>query len=516
MVARRHGIAKWDIAANACGNTLKSAPEPFHHNALHSKLQRLGGRSMANLLETLAAIVGEGGVLTGADVSSRAVGVWREGGVQAQAIIRPRDTAQVSAVLKACHRAGQRVVAQGGRTGLVEGADAGTDEVAISLERMNRIEGVDTINRTMTVEAGAVLQTVQERADAAGLMYPLDLGGRGSCTIGGNIATNAGGNRVLRYGMTRDNVLGLEAVLADGTVVSSMNEMIKNNAGYDLKQLFIGTEGSLGVVTRAVLRLREKPRSQETLLVAVDEFDKLPALLKLMDARLGGALSAFEVMWRNFYALVTTPPAKQRPPLAQTHPYYALIEAMGGDAKADRARVEAALAEAHDAGLVVDAVVAQSEAQRLQLWAMRDDVEQCARFGTLHIFDVSLPIPQMEAYVAAVNERLAGDFDAFHNFAFGHIADGNLHFGICGIDDADAKTKVKRAVYEPLAGIGGSISAEHGVGLDKKPYLHLSRNEAEVALMRALKQALDPKGLLNAGKVFDAAPAMPAAGRRAA
>ena len=469
---------------------------------------------MPNIVETLSAIVGKGGVLIGADVSSRAVGVWREGGVQAKAIIRPQDTAQVSAVLKACHRAGQPVVAHGGRTGLVEGADAGAGEVAISLERMNRIEAVDTINRTMTVQAGAVLQAVQERADDEALMYPLDLGARGSCTVGGNIATNAGGNRVLRYGMTRDNVLGLEAVLADGTVVSSMNEMIKNNAGYDLKQLFIGTEGSLGVVTRAVLRLREKPRSQETLLVAVDEFDKLPQLLKLMDARLGGALSAFEVMWRNFYVLVTTPPAKQRPPIAQDHPYYALIEAMGGDAEADQARVEAALAEAYEAGLVADAVIAQSEAQRQELWAMRDDVEQCARFGTLHIFDVSLPIPKMEAYVADVNRRLAASFNAFRNFAFGHIADGNLHFGICGVDDADAnaKTKVKQAVYEPLAGIGGSISAEHGIGLDKKPYLNLSRSDAEVALMRALKQALDPKGLLNAGKIFDA----PAASRRAA
>ena len=473
---------------------------------------------MANLLETLAAIVGKGGVLTGADVSSRAVGVWREGGVQAKAIIRPRDTGQVSAILEACHREGQPVVAQGGLTGLVEGADAGAGDIALSLERMHRIEAVDTTNRTMTVEAGAALQAVQERAEAEGLMYPLDLGARGSCTIGGNIATNAGGNRVLRYGMTRDNVLGLEAVLADGTVVSSMNAMIKNNAGYDLKQLFIGTEGSLGIVTRAVLRLRERPVSQETLLVAVDGFDKLPALLKLMDARLGGALSAFEVMWRNFYALVTTAPAKQRPPLAQHHPYYALIEAQGGDAEGDRARVEGALADALEAGLVADAVIAQSEAQRLELWAMRDDVEQCARFGALHIFDVSLPIPRMDAYVAAVNQRLAASFRSFHNFAFGHMADGNLHFGICGIDDADAETKVKRAVYEPLAGIGGSISAEHGVGLDKKPYLHLSRSDAEVALMRMLKRALDPKGLLNPGKVFDApaAPATPGAGRRAA
>ncbi|RTZ64603.1 MAG: FAD-binding oxidoreductase, partial [Verrucomicrobia bacterium] len=215
---------------------------------------------------------------------------------------------------------------------------------------------------------------IEEVAENSGLMYPLDIGARGSSTIGGNIATNAGGNRVLRYGMTRDMVLGLEAVLADGTVVSSMNEMIKNNAGYDLKQLFIGTEGSLGVVTRAVLRLREQPRSQETLLVAVDRFEQLPELLKVMDGKLGGTLSAFEVMWNEFYCLVTTEPAQQKPPLDQTYPYYVLIEARGGDSETDRARLESALAEVFEAGLVRDAVLAENEAQRRELWAMRDDV----------------------------------------------------------------------------------------------------------------------------------------------
>ena len=246
---------------------------------------------MADLLQTLSEITGPGGVLTGTDVTSRAAGIWMSESIEAQTMVRPKTTAEVSAVLAACHETGQPVIAHGGLTGLVGSALTERGDVILSLERMNRIEGVDRVNRTMTVQAGTVLQAVQECADEHGLMYPLDLGGRGSCTIGGNISTNAGGNRVIRYGMTRDMVLGLEAVLADGTVVSSMNEMIKNNAGYDLKQLFIGTEGSLGVVTRAVLRLREKPRSQETLFVAVDEFDKLPELLKLMDARLGGALN---------------------------------------------------------------------------------------------------------------------------------------------------------------------------------------------------------------------------------
>ena len=459
---------------------------------------------MVDIAQVLAEITGPGGVLTGTDVSGRPAGIWRSDTIAAKAIVRPRDTVEVSAVLQACNDVGQSVIAQGGLTGLVQSAITEPRDIMLSLERMNRVEGVDNVNRTMTVQAGVPLQTVQETADAHDLLYPLDLGARGSCTVGGNISTNAGGNRVIRYGMTRDMVLGLEAVLADGTVVSSMNQMIKNNAGYDLKQLFIGSEGSLGVVTRAVLRLREKPRSQETLFAAVDSFDKLPELLKHMDARLGGTLSAFEVLWPDFYRLVTTPPAKQRPPLPQHYPYYVLIEALGGDADNDAGRVQGALAEAYESGLLADAVIARNEAQRTEMWAMRDDVEQCNRFPPLFIFDVGLPIPNMEAYVGDVNRLLGESFDTYRNFTFGHLGDGNLHFGICaGKDEESAREAVERAVYEPLKHIGGTISAEHGIGLEKKSYLLISRTPEEVALMRTLKKALDPRGILNPGKIFD-------------
>lgn len=458
---------------------------------------------MSEILRQLAHIVGDAGLLTGKDVSGRSAGIWRNDTIKAKAIVRPRTTVEVSAILRVCNMAGQSVIAHGGLTGLVESAITEPGDIVLSLELMNAIEEVDQNNRTMIVQSGVVLQEVQETADQHGLFYPLDLGARGSCTVGGNIATNAGGNRVIRYGMTRDMVLGLEAVLADGTVVTSMNQMIKNNAGYDLKQLFIGSEGSLGVVTRAVLRMREKPRSQETVFVAVESFERLPALLKVMDARLGGTLSAFEVMWSNFYKLVTTPPAMQKPPLSQNHPYYVLIEAMGGDDQTDRARIETALAAASDAGLVADAVIAQSEAQRLQLWGMRDDVEQCNRFQPLFIFDVSLPIPKMESYVASVNSALAKSFGAFRNFTFGHIGDGNLHFAISAGLDESVRDTVEQAVYQPLAAIQGSVAAEHGVGLERKPYLTISRSFEELALMRTLKNALDPKGILNPGKIFD-------------
>ena len=224
---------------------------------------------MSSIVEELEAITGPGGVLSGDDVSSRASGIWRSDSIAAKAIVRPQTTEEVSQILRLCNEKEQSVIAHGGLTGLVESAITSPDDIALSFERMNQIEEINTTERTITVQSGTILQTVQEAAENAGLFYPLDVGGRGSCTIGGNIATNAGGNRVIRYGMARDMVLGLEAVLADGTIVSSMNHMIKNNAGYDLKQLFIGTEGSLGIVTRVVLRLREQPRSNETILVAL-------------------------------------------------------------------------------------------------------------------------------------------------------------------------------------------------------------------------------------------------------
>lgn len=450
------------------------------------------------LIEALGADL----VLTGTDVTGRSAGIWRRDTLQAKALVRARSTDDVSRAMRICHAHGQRVIAHGGLTGLVHGGDTSPEDVVISLERMNRIEEIDPIDRTAVVEAGVVLQTLQEAADRHGLLYPLDLGGRGSCTIGGNISTNAGGNRVIRYGMTRDMVLGVEAVLADGTVISSMNRMIKNNAGYDLKQLFIGTEGSLGIVTRAVLRLREKPTSQATLFVAVDDFVKLGRLLKTMDARLAGTLSAFEVMWNNFYTLVTTAPAKSQPPLPHTYPYYVLIEALG----ADEALVQSTLEAAYEEGLVSDAVVAQNEAQRLTLWGMRDDVEQTFRYSPSYTFDVSLRVSRMENYVNEVNRRLEAAYGEFTNFTFGHMGDGNLHFVVSvGKGGPEHRAAVERCVYEPLRDIGGSISAEHGVGLEKKPYLDVSRSADEISVMRALKAALDPKGILNPGKVIDAA-----------
>ena len=379
---------------------------------------------------------------------------------------------------------------------------AAPDEIALSLERMHRIEDVDPIGRTMTVEAGVPVQRVQEEAEKHGLLYPVDCGARGSAHIGGSVATNAGGNGVIRYGMTRDSVLGLEAVLADGTVIPAMNRMLKNNAAYDVKQLFIGSEGTLGVITRLVLRLRELPRSTQSALVACARFDDVTRFLKHMDGALGGALSAFELMWNSFYRMVTTPPSKGTPPLPQTHEFYVLVESTGGDPGRDQAQFEEAIAAAIEAGLVADAVVCSSSAQRDALWALRDDVEGIFRLGMPVAFDISLPLAAMEGYVNEVLARLEREWPAYQRFVFGHLGDGNLHIIAAGPPSAEARHGIERCVYEPLASRGGSVSAEHGVGTAKQPWLELCRSPAELALMRTLKQALDPQGILNPGRVL--------------
>jgi len=309
---------------------------------------------------------------------------------------------------------------------------------------------------------------------------------------------------VIRYGMTRDLVLGLEAVLADGQVVSSMSGLIKNNAGYDLKQLFIGSEGTLGVVTRAVLRLRPAPVSQNTAFLGVADFDTLPVLLRRLERALGGQLSAFEVMWREFHDLVTTAPALGRSPLTEPHAFYVLVEAQGPEQQADGERFEAALVDLLEEGLIADAAIAQSQGERDAMWALRDDISQTARNWPIFTFDVSLRLQDMEAYVREVREALEAKWPGKATLTvFGHLGDGNLHL-VAGVGARDRATKhaVEEIVYGGVRSRGGSISAEHGIGLEKRDFLDWSRSAAELALMRTLKAALDPHGILNPGKVL--------------
>ncbi len=459
-----------------------------------------------NIIEAIENVVSPGGVLLGEDVSGRSDSWPPTGGCQAGAIIRPANTEEVSQVLKLCHAAGQGVVTHGGLTGLVGGAKAGKDDIVLSLERMIGIEAVDVINRTITVEAGVPLQKVHEAAEEADLLFPLDLGARGSCTIGGNISTNAGGNSVIRYGMMREQILGVEAVLADGTIISSLNGVIKNNTGYDLKQLFVGSEGTLGIVTRAVLRLRPLPRSCNTAMVAIDHFDQVAGLLRAMDSALGGTLSAFEVLWNDFYQTIVDESSKHTAPLGSSHRFYVLLESTGGQQESDRVRFEGALEEAFVSELIVDAVIAQSKQQREDLWAIRDDIERLTqKLSPPILFDISLGIPQMDAYVNEVRQQLKERWPDSKLVTFGHLGDGNIHLVVTvgSLEPSDVHA-VENIIYKELGRCQGIISAEHGIGLDKREYLHHSRSKVEIALMKTLKQALDPKGILNRDKIFSA------------
>jgi len=456
-----------------------------------------------DLISTLRARLGEAAVLAGDAVSQRyRVDFSHENACAPRAVLRPASTDEVAAILRECHGARQRVVIQGGLTGLAGGATPQADEIAISLERLTGIEQIDRAAQTMTVRAGTPLQAVQQAAADAGYLFPLDLGARGSCTIGGNIATNAGGNQVIRFGMMRNLVLGLESVLADGSVVSSMNKMLKNNAGYDLKQLFIGTEGTLGVVTRAVLRLWPKLPSKVTALCALRGFDEAVKLLHTLQARLGGSLSAFEAMWAAYFHYVLEHMPALRSPFSERHALYALVEVEGTEHAGDIARLEGVLAESLESGVVVDAVLAQSAREAKSLWAIRDGIgDVTPTLQPLLAFDVSVTIDAMPAFLATVDAAFARFPDPVTNLVFGHIGDSNLHLAVTTHHARDLE-RLCDAVYEAVGAHGGSISAEHGVGTLRREYLHHSRSAAEIDLMRRLKAALDPHDILNAQRVL--------------
>lgn len=458
----------------------------------------------ADLIARLRDVVGPNAVVTGDALAARPVSYWDSSPTRALALVKPASTADVSAVLRLCHELGQPVVTQGGNTNCVNAADPNPEEVILSTERMTAIEAIDAVGGTATVQAGAVLQVVQEAVAQQGLLFPLDLGARGSCTIGGTIATNAGGINVLRYGMMRELVLGLEVALADGTVLHSMNRMLKNNAGYDLKHMFIGSEGTLGVVTRAVLRLFPQPQSRNTALVALADFDHVTALLKTLQSALRGALTAFEVMWGDYLRGVTVAGA-HRAPLSRDHAFYVIFEAQGGAPEADAAQFEAVVARLFEDGVIVDGVMPKSEAERRAIWSIREDFDAIIATKPYYLYDVSLPIGHMPRYVAQVQASMRTRWPDAALFVLGHMADGNLHLFAKPNQQGDFHTACDEAVYTALQPFGGSVSAEHGIGTEKKAWLPASRTPEELAVMRSLKHALDPQSLLNRGRVFDAA-----------
>ncbi|WP_075222397.1 FAD-binding oxidoreductase [Acuticoccus yangtzensis] len=464
----------------------------------------MGEELIGRLIERL----GEGSVRTGADIPpNNCVDASHLTPVTPRAVVFPRTTEEVSAVLALCHAADQPVVTQGGMTGLAAGAHPGEGEVALSLEKMRGVEEVDPVAGTLTALAGTPLAEVQAAAEEAGFLCGIDLGARGTATIGGNVATNAGGNQVVRYGMTRRNVLGLEAVQADGTILTSLNKMMKNNTGYDWTQLFIGSEGTLGVVTRVVIGLHPKPAAVETALLAAPDANAALAVLARLQARFGGELLTFEAMWSEFIAVAVTR-IKLPEPFAERHDVTLLVE-LG---TTDKERMTDVLGELMEEGLVADAFLAQSGQDAARMWAYRESVYEYGQFqGNQINLDISLPRGQIGQAVEDLRQLGASAWPAAVQVIFGHVADSNLHVVIGPLDGgagyvtpADKKT-VDAGVYEVVRRHKGSVSAEHGIGRLKRAYLGYSRSPAELALMRTLKTALDPKGILNPGRVLEEA-----------
>jgi FAD/FMN-containing dehydrogenase len=456
---------------------------------------------LPRLLEELGPDV----VTPGPDVPAPHRSDWSgEPPVEPVALVRPRTTAEVSATLRACHDTGTPVVPQGGRSGLCGGARPIAGGVAVSLDRMNRVIAVDPRQATLTAEAGCVLQTAQTAAADAGMLLGVDLGARGTCTLGGIIATNAGGNQVLRYGMTRENVLGLEIVLADGTVLPAMNRLLKNNVGVDLKHLVIGTEGCLGIVTQAVFRLHPLPTHTATAFAGCADAAAMLDLLAHARATLGPALTSFEAMWPGFYDIMRAGIDAPHP-LADAHGLYVILQADGFDDSVT-ARLEESLAAAMEAGIVADAVVARNAREERALWAVRESVSQYNRIlGPLTPFDIGIPLDRMAEAVARMDSALHDGWPDVRALFYGHMGDSNLHLvvNVPGVAEQPSKA-IKTLVYGITRDLGGTVSAEHGIGTTKRDVVGHSRSPQEIAAMRAVKAALDPRGILNPGRGFAA------------
>jgi FAD/FMN-containing dehydrogenase len=429
------------------------------------------------------------------------------------AVAFPRSTDEVSRLLAICDEEGMAVVPSGGRTGLAGGAVAARGELVLSLARMRRLDEVDRLGGTVRVQAGAVTEAVHEHCAPHGFTWPVDFASKGSSTVGGNIATNAGGVKVIRYGLTRQWVLGLEVVLASGQVLEIGGALEKNNTGLDLRQLFIGSEGTLGVVTEATLKLARLPGATSVMLLGVKDVAAVLALFR--EARQGPfTLSAYEFFSQRCLDRLLSH-RKLRPPIAEPCDYYVLIEAEGeGAAEGDAARllekIEPWITGVFESGLASDGTIAQHGSQARELWALREGIsESLSATGLPHKNDVALPIAELDAFCRALDDVFARRYPGWEICLFGHVGDGNLHINVMKPDAMSreeffAKTKeADRDLFELVERHHGSISAEHGIGILKKPYLSYSRSEAEMTVMRQIKRTLDPRGTLNPGKVID-------------
>ena len=465
-----------------------------------------------SLLDELVRAVGGRHVLTDGDLSAWEIDWRRRYHGRALAVVRPGSTAEVAAVVQACSAHGVGIVPQGGNTGMVGGSvpDASGTQLLLSLSRMNRIRAVDVANLTMTVDAGCVLQTVQEAAAAQGLLYPLSLAAEGSCTLGGNLATNAGGTQVLRYGNARDLCLGLEVVTAAGEVWDGLSGLRKDNTGYDLRDLFIGSEGTLGIITGATLKLYPRPAAVMTALATLPTLDAAVRLLQRAQARLGAGLTGFEVMSEFALGLVR----QHFPQLAQPlppAPWMVLLEQADTEGELHaRALFEGLLESALEAGEISDAAVAESLEQSHAMWHLRESIPLAQAEEGLNVkHDIALPVSRIPAFVSSTDAALCAAFEGVRLINFGHLGDGNLHYNVQaphGVAPAEFlranEAAVNAIVYDAVIAHGGSISAEHGIGALKRGELAARKPPVALAMMRAIKAALDPAGLMNPGRVL--------------
>ena len=461
--------------------------------------------SNTELIASLSSILEPHQILTGNDLQQRTYHIWKmDETLNVRALVLPETTEQVSKILEFCWTHNQEIIVHGGLTNLVGSTEVAPHQIVLALDRMNAIEEVDPQSRTLTAQSGAIVESLINAAATHDLLLPLNFGAKGSAQIGGAIATNAGGLRVFRYGMTRQMVLGLEAVLPDGRIVHSMKKVLKDNSGYDLKQLFIGAEGTLGVVTKVILRLVEAPKSRVSAFVGLEDYSQVVSLLKYLEKNLGGSLTGFELMWQNTYRTMIDALNHQQAPLPPEYPYYVFVECLGMDAQKEYDRLEVLIGQALEDGHIADATLVASERDLNHLWQIREDVSILAAQGKYdQHFDISLPIPEIGHLIAAMQSQLEALPTVSHAFAFGHVADGNIHFIVGKNDTTDAtREAINEIIYAPLKAYNGSVSAEHGIGLHKKDYLNTSRSEVEIELMKSIKQLLDPKGILNPGRIF--------------
>jgi FAD/FMN-containing dehydrogenase len=467
---------------------------------------------MNPLIEQLKSIVGAAQVLTEGDLTAWEQEWRKRARGKALAVVRPGSTAEVAQVVKACAAAGTSIVPQGGNTGLVVGSipDESGRQVLLSLQRMNAVRSIDADNLTMTVEAGCVLQNLQEAAAGAGLLFPLSLAAEGSCTIGGNLSTNAGGTQVVRYGNARELCLGLEVVTAQGEVWDGLSGLRKDNTGYDLRDLFIGAEGTLGIITAATMKLYPKPAATLTAWAAVPSLEEAVRLLGMAHRRLGAGLTGFEVMGQFPLGLVAKHFKAQRVPLYEQTPFCVLLENADHESEPHaRAQFEQLLSDAMEQGCVTDAVVAENLAQARQLWHIRENIPlaQAEEGGNIK-HDISIAVSRIPQFCRETDALLVQLIPGVRLVNFGHLGDGNLHYNVSPPEghahDAFLANQdgINRIVHDSVHAHGGSISAEHGIGQLKREDNARYKSTVELAAMRAIKQALDPRGLMNPGKVL--------------